>query len=80
MFKRAKGMMLRTQELIGMMLKRAKGMILRTQELIGMMLKRAKGMMLRTQELIGMRDSVRGGGGSKGQLKVWANQALRRPQ
>ena len=63
-------MMLRTQELIGMMLKRAKGMMLRTQELMG--------MMLRTQELIGMRDSVRGG--SKGQLKVWANQALRRPQ
>jgi len=29
-------MMLRTQELIGMMLKRAKGMMLRTQELIGM--------------------------------------------
>ena len=28
--------MLRTQELIGMMLKRAKGMMLRTQELIGM--------------------------------------------
>jgi len=47
-------MMLRTQELIGMMLKRAKGMMLRTQELMG--------MMLRTQELIGMRDSVRGGG------------------
>jgi hypothetical protein len=30
MLKRAKGMMLRTQELIGMMLKRAKGMMLRT--------------------------------------------------
>ena len=70
MFKRAKGMMLRTQELIGMMLKGAKGMMLKRAK--GMMLKRAKGMMLRTQELmgmmlrtqelIGMRDTVRGGG------------------
>jgi hypothetical protein len=49
-------------------------MMLKTQELIGMMLK--------TQELIGMsseRHSVRGEE-YNGQLKVWANQALRRPQ